>query len=242
MSYFEGLIAAVPTAKKDVLRKQTAEAAPLFKQFGASRVVELLGDDIPRGATSFKDAIKARDNEEIMLSWIEYPDKQTRDLANKKMAADSKLRSIAETIAFDRSRAITAGFTPLIDEGSRGTMGYTEGYLVIVPEAKKQDYRAIASKTSKVFEEHGATRVVEAWGDDFSIGEGADFKHSVKAKPDETVVLAVVEWPSKQVRDRGMPKVMADSRLQAGQDNLPFDRSRMLHGGFKPVLDTAAAY
>lgn len=242
MSYFEGLIAAVPTAKKDVLRQQTAEAAPLFKQFGASRVVELLGDDIPRGATSFKEAIKARDNEEIMLSWIEYPDKQTRDLANQKILADAKLRSIAETIAFDRKRAITAGFAPLLDEGRRGAMGYTEGYLVIVPEAKKQAYREIAATTSKVFEDHGATRVVEAWGDDFSNVEAADFKRAVKAKSDETVVLAVVEWPSKLVRDQAMPKVMADRRLQDRQDNLPFDRSRMIHGGFKPVLDTAAAY
>lgn len=240
MSYIEGLIAAVPTAKKDVLHRTTAEAAPLFKQFGATRVVELLGDDIPRGKTiDFKSAVKARDDEEVVLSWVEYPDKQTRDLANQKVLANAKLKEITDALPIERERAITAGFTALLDEGRGGTMGYTESYLSVVPEANKQAYRMMAAKTSHVFEDYGAIRVVEAWGDDFSNAQPTSFKGALKAKPDEAVVLSIIEWPSKQVRDQAMPKILADNRLKSAQDNLPIDRNRMIHGGFKPLLDTA---
>lgn len=240
MSYIEGLVAAVPTANKDVLRQQAAEAAPLFKQFGATRVVEVWGDDIPQGTlTDFKGAVKAKPDEQIVLSWIEYPDKQARDSANRKILADPKLKKLGEKLPFDGERAILAGFTPLLEEGEGGKMGYTDSYLVAVPAANKQAYRAMAAKTAKVFKEHGATRVVEAWGDDIPTGKITDYKGAVKARDDETVVLSFVEWPSKQVRDEALPKVMRDARLKADQDNLPFDERRMIHGGFKPLLDTA---
>ena len=49
MKYVEGFVAAVPAANKEIYRKHAAEAAPLFKEFGATRVVECWGDDVPEG-------------------------------------------------------------------------------------------------------------------------------------------------------------------------------------------------
>lgn len=241
MSYIEGLFAAVPVARKDMLRQKTAEAAPLFKQFGATRVVEILGDDLPRGQfTDFKGAVRASDDEDVVLSWIEYPDKHTRDLANQDILAATRLKTIADALPFDDQRLITAGFTPLLDEGPGGAMGYTDSYLIAVPTAEKQAYRALAAKTARLLQDYGATRVIEAWGDDIPPDKVAELNTAVKAKADETVVLSLVEWPSKQVRDEATPKIMADKRFKAEQDNLLFDESRMIHGGFKPLHDTAA--
>ncbi len=39
MSYVEGLVLAVPAAKKDAYRDFAARASDLFKEYGATRVV-----------------------------------------------------------------------------------------------------------------------------------------------------------------------------------------------------------
>jgi hypothetical protein len=39
--------------------------------------------------TDFYKAIQAKAAETVIFSWIEYPDKATRDTANEKMAAES---------------------------------------------------------------------------------------------------------------------------------------------------------
>ena len=40
MSYIDGFVIAVPTAKKDAYRELAAKVGPIFKEHGALRVVE----------------------------------------------------------------------------------------------------------------------------------------------------------------------------------------------------------
>jgi uncharacterized protein YbaA (DUF1428 family) len=88
-----------------------------------------------------------------------------------------------------------------------------------------------------VFKEYGATRVVEAWGDDVPDGKVTDFKRAVKAREGENVVFSFIEWPDKATRDGAWPKIMEDERLQPDRDKMPFDGQRMFWGGFRPILD-----
>jgi uncharacterized protein YbaA (DUF1428 family) len=115
-------------------------------------------------------------------------------------------------------------------------MSYIDGFVIPVPAAKKDAYRAVAAKASAVFLEHGATRIVECWGDDVPDGKVTDFKRAVQAEAGETVVFSWIVWPSKAVRDAASPKVMNDPRMK--MEDMPFDGKRLIYGGFDVLFDT----
>jgi uncharacterized protein YbaA (DUF1428 family) len=116
-------------------------------------------------------------------------------------------------------------------------MTYIDGFVAAVPTANKQKFIDHAKKGDSVFVELGATRVLECWGDDVPEGKVTDFRRAVKAKDDETVVFSWVEWPDKATRDKAMPKMMDDPRMQPDQNPMPFDGQRLVYGGFAPVFE-----
>lgn len=238
MTYVVGFVAAVPAANKEAYAKHVAEAAPLFREFGATRMVEAWGDDVPDGkVTDFKGAVKARPDEVVVFSWLEFPSKQARDEATPRIMSDPRMKEIGASMPFDGQRVIFGGFAPMLDERAGGRMGYVDGCLVPVPADKKEAYRAMATLAATVFKDHGATRVVEAWADDVPDGKVTDFKGAVKATSEEKVVYSWIEWPSKEARIEGWKQVMADPRMQPGANPMPFDGKRMIYGGFTPLLD-----
>jgi len=115
MQYVEGFVLAVPAANKEVFRQHAAAAAVLFKEFGATRVVECWGDDVPDGkVTDFRGAVKAEDGEIVVFSWIEYPSKAVRDTVHERMRADPRMKEFGE-MPFDGKRMIYGGFAPIVD-------------------------------------------------------------------------------------------------------------------------------
>ncbi|HEU0099306.1 MAG TPA: DUF1428 domain-containing protein [Allosphingosinicella sp.] len=117
-------------------------------------------------------------------------------------------------------------------------MGYADGFVAPAPD--RDAYLAMAAKAAPIFLEHGATRVVEAWGDDLREGEVTDFRKAVIAEAGENVVFSWIEWPDKATRVEGWNKVMQDERMKPPETGMPFDGKRMFWGGFEILLDSAS--
>ena len=115
-------------------------------------------------------------------------------------------------------------------------MSYFDGFVIAVPTANKQAFIDHARQFDPMFLEFGATRVVEAWGDDVPDGKVTDYRRAVKAQPGENVVYSFIEWPSRAARDSGWEESLKDPRMQ-GMHKDVFDGQRMFWGGFEPILD-----
>jgi len=116
MTYVDGFVAAVPTANRESYRQHAEKTAVLFKEFGALGVVECWGDDVPEGKlTSFPMAVKRKDDETVIFSWITWPSRQVRDEAWKKVMDDPRMRPENNPMPFDGKRLIYGGFETIVD-------------------------------------------------------------------------------------------------------------------------------
>ena len=240
MTYFEGFVLAVPTTNKDAFRTHGAEFAEIVRDFGVTRQVETWANDVQHGKTTdFYRAVDAKDDETVVFSWFEYPSKAARDAANERFQNDPRMKEMGASMPFDGKRMIIGGFEAIVEEGS-GRGAYIDGWVVPVPTSKRDAYRELSAQNAKYFREYGATRLVEAFGDDVHKGEVTDFYRAVKAADGESVVFSFIEWPDKATRDAAWPKVMEDERMRPTGD-IPFNGQRMFWGGFEKILDTADA-
>jgi uncharacterized protein YbaA (DUF1428 family) len=239
MTYFEGFVVPVPEANEGEYHKHAREFAPQFQRMGVNRVVEAWESDVPDGkVTDFRKAVDATGDEKIVFSFFEYSSKAERDAANEKFRSDPAMEELASSeMLFDAKRMIIGGFDAIVEDGTAGGK-YTDGFVVPVPESRRDDYRQLAAKMAKVFRQHGATRVIEAIASDVPHGKVTDFYRAVKAEDGETVVFSFIEWPDKATRDEAWQKIMADESLKPEGD-MPFNGQRMFWGGFENIVDTA---
>ncbi|MGA7544214.1 MAG: DUF1428 domain-containing protein [Methyloceanibacter sp.] len=118
-------------------------------------------------------------------------------------------------------------------------MPYVDGFVLPVPKKKVEAYKRMAKKAGKVWREHGAIEFKECIADDVPMGELTSFPRSVKSKSNETVIFSYIVYKSRAYRDRVMAKVMQDKRIadMMNIEDLPFDAKRMIHGGFKVLVE-----
>ena len=116
-------------------------------------------------------------------------------------------------------------------------MNYVDGFVTAVPTANRDAYLKHAQMAAMAFKEHGALGAVECWGDDVPQGKLTSFPLAVKCQPDETVVFSWITWPSREVRDAGWKKMMADPRMQPAANPMPFEGKRLIYGGFQILFE-----
>ena len=68
--------------------------------------------------TDFFMAVKAQAGENVVFSWMAWPDKATRDEGWQKMMADERMKDQGE-MPFDGKRMFWGGFTVGFDSGAQ---------------------------------------------------------------------------------------------------------------------------
>lgn len=116
MTYIDGFVVAVPTANREAYKKHAASTAAVFKEYGALKVVECWGNDVPEGkVTSFTMAVQRKDDETVVFSWITWPSREKRDEAWKAVMADPRMQPGKNPMPFDGKRLIYGGFETILE-------------------------------------------------------------------------------------------------------------------------------
>ena len=117
MHYIDGMVTPVPKAKLAEYRKMSRLCGKVWKEHGALEYVECVADDVKPGkTTSFPQAVKLKDDEVVMFSWIVYRNRRDRDRINKRVMADPRLAAMMDpkNMPFDAKRMFWGGFRQMI--------------------------------------------------------------------------------------------------------------------------------
>lgn len=115
MAYIDGFLIPVRSDQKEAYRAVAATMSAMFKEHGATRVVECWADDVPDGAlTSFPIAVQREPGETVVFSWIEWPSKAARDAGNEKVMSDPRMEMPSDAI-MNAKRMIFGGFEVILD-------------------------------------------------------------------------------------------------------------------------------
>ena len=121
MTYIDGFVIAVPTANREAFIEHARKFDTMIVKAGAIRVVESWGDSVPEGkVTDFRRAVQATEDETVAFSWVEWPDKETRDRVHAEMERKMKSGEIDSGMTdmpFDGKRMIFGGFSTVVDIG-----------------------------------------------------------------------------------------------------------------------------
>lgn len=114
---------------------------------------------------------------------------------------------------------------------------YVDGFVLPLPRANLDAYRAQAALAATVWKDHGALAFVECVADDVQPGKLNSFPQAVMLEEGEVVVFSWIIHASREARDRTNAAVMADSRMKDMDPTaMPFDGRRMFWGGFAVLL------
>jgi len=115
---------------------------------------------------------------------------------------------------------------------------YVEGFVLVVPKAKRAEYRKLAKQASEIWKQFGAIDYVEARLDDEKPQHITfTFPKMTKAKEDEEVWFSYITYESKAARNKINKQVISyweEKYTKEDMDKgMPFDMKRFAQGGFK---------
>src|SRR3989344_6535104 len=91
---------------------------------------------------------------------------------------------------------------------------YVDGFVLVVPKKKVEEYRKMAEGGKKMWMKYGALDYKECIGDDLNPNmggmKGLTFTKMVKLKKGETVWFSYITYKSRAHRDQVNKKVMAE--------------------------------
>jgi uncharacterized protein YbaA (DUF1428 family) len=122
---------------------------------------------------------------------------------------------------------------------------YVDGFLLVIPKDKIDEYKKMAQLGRDVWMKHGALDYKECIGDDiYPTGMGIkprSFAIAADAKEGETVWFSFIVFKSRAHRDEVNARVMSDPAMndpKMQEMGMPFDAKRFCYGGFQVEVDS----
>lgn len=118
---------------------------------------------------------------------------------------------------------------------------YIDGFVFPINKIYLDEYKGIADRVAEIWKEYGALAYFEYVDDGLKIEGTRPFDTLVTISTDETIVFGWMVFDSRETRDHAHKKVAADARMvdlvaPLMDHRLIFDASRMVYGGFKPLV------
>lgn len=119
MAYVDGYVVPVPLAHLAAYRRLARKGGKIWIEHGALEFHECAADDVQPGKhTSFPQAVKLKDGETVVFSWIVFRSRKERDRVNAKVMVDPRMASMVNADPkdwpFDGKRMFWGGFKPMV--------------------------------------------------------------------------------------------------------------------------------
>ncbi|HMA99257.1 MAG TPA: DUF1428 family protein [Wenzhouxiangella sp.] len=116
-NFVDGFVHPIPFDRLDEYKRLVSDVAKIWKEHGALDYWECVGEDLQlEGTRSFSDLVSAKNDEAILFGWVVFDSRESRDLANEKVAADPRMEKLManSNVGFDARRMAYGGFQPFV--------------------------------------------------------------------------------------------------------------------------------
>jgi len=120
-NYIDGFVFPIRRDHVETYKTIVEQVADIWKEHGALSYQEYVGEDLNfEGTRTFPESLGADEDETIIFGWVIFDSRKARDLAHKKVAADSRMTDLVAPLMdparmiFDASRMAHGGFQSLI--------------------------------------------------------------------------------------------------------------------------------
>lgn len=120
-NYIDGFTFPILRKHLESYKRVAETVADIWKEHGALAYFEYVGDDLKlEGTLSFTECLNAKEDEIIIFGWVVFESRKARDLANKRVSADPRMKDLVaplmehKPIIFDARRMAYGGFKSLI--------------------------------------------------------------------------------------------------------------------------------
>jgi uncharacterized protein YbaA (DUF1428 family) len=122
---------------------------------------------------------------------------------------------------------------------------YVDGFVLVVPKGKAEEYKKMAEEGRDSWMKHGALEYFECKSNDLKQQEmGPDksrsFSEMAGAGDEDDVWFSFIVFESKEHRDEVNKKVMNEMEESYDEQSnfvAPFEMSQMAYGGFEAVVE-----
>ena len=108
-NYIDGFVLPVPRKHLNEYKRVAEMVAQIWKDHGALAYFEYVGEDLElEGTRSFPELVDAKDDEAIVIGWVLFDSRETRDLANEKVAADQRMTDLIAPLTMSSRKIFDA--------------------------------------------------------------------------------------------------------------------------------------